>query len=376
MNNHKVLFISPFRDGTGYGSAALSYIEAFDNAGIDIAIRCVKYNDYQAKLKPRILELEQKSSQGCDIVIQYTLPHAMSYNGHFKKNIAMFESESSNFIGANWHTHLNLMDEVWAVNKEQLQTLKNSNVTVPVKYIGHAVDTEKFQQSYPKLPIGAEDKFVFYFVGEFTRRKNFGAIIKAFHAEFGINEPVALLFKVSIPGVSPQECAKRFTDYCIEVRKGLKLYYNIDTYHKEYVIVDRLSEEVLYSLYNACDCFVNASRGEGWNIPCAESAAMGKAIISGRCGGMLDYLTDETAWLVDGCTEPCFGEIDTLPELHRADEDCFEIGINGLREAMRQAFENKELRQAKSEKCVENIFTNFNKNVIGQRAKKLLEEIA
>jgi glycosyltransferase involved in cell wall biosynthesis len=378
----KVLFISNYRDGTGYSSAALSYIEAMDSVGIDLVIRPVRFNDASSKLPERILELEQRNSSDCDVVIQYTLPHFMQYHGGFKKNIAMFESETDSVHGPNWHTHLNLMDEIWATNSFQYQILTekhhhNQQIHKPVYYVGHAIDTEKFQRSYNKLPIGADGMFMFYFVGEFNRRKNLGAIVKAFHSEFHPQERVGLLFKVNIPGVSVQETAKRCADYCNQVKDGLKLYQSAGGYHREYIVTDKLDDETLYSLYNACDCFVNASRGEGWCIPCAESAAMGKAIIASKCGGMMDYLNDDTAWLVAGSSEPCFGAINVeLPDMYRADENWYEVSVGALRRAMREAFENKKLREQKTERCVKNIFEKFNKKVVGERIKNLLLEDA
>ena len=84
----RVLYIGCYRDGTGWGQAAIDYILAMDSVGIDVVPRAVKLNSNIAELPDRILELENKSSRGCNVCIQHVLPHMMDYNGKFEKNIS------------------------------------------------------------------------------------------------------------------------------------------------------------------------------------------------------------------------------------------------------------------------------------------------
>ena len=93
----KVLFVGHYREGTGWGNAAIDYILAMDSAGIDVVCRPIKLNSRNVDLPERILELENKSSSGSDVCIQNVLPHHMDYNGRFKKNIALYFIETSSF---------------------------------------------------------------------------------------------------------------------------------------------------------------------------------------------------------------------------------------------------------------------------------------
>ena len=54
----KVLYIGCYREGTGWGQAAIDYILAMDSVGIDVVPRAVKLNNNQPELPQRILELE------------------------------------------------------------------------------------------------------------------------------------------------------------------------------------------------------------------------------------------------------------------------------------------------------------------------------
>ena len=93
----KVLYISNYKDGTGWGNAATDYILAMDSVGIDVVCRSISFNGEKGEVHPRILELERKSSRHSNVCIQHLLPHMLDYNGRFEKNIALYESETSNF---------------------------------------------------------------------------------------------------------------------------------------------------------------------------------------------------------------------------------------------------------------------------------------
>src|SRR4051794_36217063 len=127
----KVLFIGVYRDGTGWAHAAIDYILALDHAGVDVVPRPIRFNALKFPVPERILELEQKSSFGCDIVIQHILPHFMEYNGNFKKNIAMFELESTSFAHTTWPEHINMMNIAWLTSTYAKDICEHSNVSIP-----------------------------------------------------------------------------------------------------------------------------------------------------------------------------------------------------------------------------------------------------
>ena len=57
----KVLYISNYKDGTGWGNAAADYILAMDSVGIDVVCKSITFNGEKGEVDPRILELERKS---------------------------------------------------------------------------------------------------------------------------------------------------------------------------------------------------------------------------------------------------------------------------------------------------------------------------
>jgi glycosyltransferase involved in cell wall biosynthesis len=180
----------------------------------------------------------------------------------------MFATETSHFRGSGWADCANRMDEVIVFNRQSAEACRASGVTVPVGVVPHAVDLSRFQKSYPPLeqlkPYREAGDFLFYFVGEFVRRKNLSSLVKAFHLEFDPSEPVQLVIKTSSPGVSPDACHAKVDEMCRHVKENLRLYPTLDHYKSELIITERLSQEGLMRLHSGCDCNVTPSFGEAW----------------------------------------------------------------------------------------------------------------
>ena len=59
-----------------------------------------------------------------------------------------------------------------------------------------------------------------------------------------------------------------------------------------------LTEAEMARLYAACDCLVHPFRGEGFALPVVEAMACGLPVIVTGAGPVLDYASDETAFLI------------------------------------------------------------------------------
>jgi glycosyltransferase involved in cell wall biosynthesis len=58
----------------------------------------------------------------------------------------------------------------------------------------------------------------------------------------------------------------------------------------------RLTDDELLALHRDADCFVTATRSEGFGLPIFEAAVMGKPIISPGWGGHGEFLKDYPQW--------------------------------------------------------------------------------
>lgn len=375
----KVLYVGVYRDGdNGWAQAARDYILALDAAGVDVVPRAVRLNDARAPLHPRILELEGKSASGCDAVIQHLLPHQMDYDGRLF-NVGLVATETSDYYWSGWPEHLNCMDAVWTPCEQNYQAALASGVQRPLWVIPHATDVKRFERTYAPLPLVQklrdDGKFVFYTVGEYHRRKNLSAVVKAFHLEFDPSEPVELIIKAGKPGLPPGELYKHIAADCEKVKVALKLYPTPAHYKHERIITERMTERELMALHVGCDCFVQVSFGEAWSIPAFDAMAFGKTPIVTGAGGYTEYVSDQTGWLVDSREEPVVGALETFAELYTGRETWAVADVKHLRRCMREAYEREDLRKEKALAGMRRAY-DFSHAAVGGLMKKALAHVS
>ena len=369
----KVLYIGVYKDDTGWSHAAIQNILALDSVDIDVVPRAIKLNDVNGEYPERIKELEKKSTDGCDVVIQNVLPHHMIYDGHFKKNIACYYTETSHFRNTSWPERLNLMDEGWVTCNDMVSSARNSFVKIPLYYVPIPCDVSVYQRKYDPYEIPhIGDKFMFYYIGEISKRKNLIAALRAFHTEFHPDENVGFLIKGNIPGNSNQQTHAHLNQLCDNVKSNLKLYPNTKDYHSEIKIAQHLSNEEIMRLHSTCDCLVVPSHGEAWSIPAFDAMALGKTPIVSETGAMKEFITNDCGYLVKCHRQPVFAATDGLSDLYVGNEEWDDIDILDLRSKMRLAFTNRKDKQLRAEAGISKAY-EYTHQKIGLEMKRLLE---
>jgi glycosyltransferase involved in cell wall biosynthesis len=320
----KVLYIGNYKDQTGWGDASLNNILAMDKAGVDVVPRAITYNNRSGFDNDRILQLEEKSADGCDVCVQHVLPHLYNYDSNFKLNVGFLESETLDLKYSGWNNYASIMDEIWVPSNACKKSLDIEN---PVHIIPHCLDFSKYQdtQSGNKIEnlIGT---YNFVFIGEFIERKNLKALIRAFHTEFKPWENVNLYIKTSgadLPVVQ---------NFCNQIKRGLKVS---EDYKEEVVICGKLDKQDYISTLAQCHCFVMPSYGEAFCIPALEASAIGLECLWTEGIGVEDFATGGA---VESCEEPCFGGTASLRNLYTAKNKWLTVNIEKLQEAMRKRF--------------------------------------
>jgi glycosyltransferase involved in cell wall biosynthesis len=359
----KVLYIGHYKDGTGWGNAAVNNILAMNSVGIEVVPRAITYEQNDAKVEPSILELEGKKNTGCDVVIQHTLPHNYVYNGKYK-NIGFLAVETTNFT-QRWVRNCNLMDEIWVPSETTKQIAIESAVGVPVKVVPHSLDLSEYANIPKGMPIDTlVSSFTFGFVGEFIERKNLKALVQAYHMTFDPREPVSLFIKTS------KRDLESIQKYLEHIRSGLK----IRNRYKEEVIVTGMPKRQEYlSLLNQIDCFVMPSRGEAFCIPSLELGAMGVPSIWTDGIGM-DHCYGTA---VPSTLQTCFGAVESPPYLDTAYSRWREIDVVKLCSSMRGMYDmlsNSEMKQGIAEQCIEKS-NRYSHQAVGQLIKEILNDV-
>lgn len=376
-NKPKVLYIGHYRQSSGWGQAARDYILAMDSVGVDVVCRAIVLNGATSDIPERILELENKSSKGCDVCIQHVLPHYM-VAGPFKKNIGMYATETNDFTHSGWQNYINLMDEAIVFCKHSEMASINSGVdydNMEIHVVPHTFKTEEYSNPRKKIDGLETTDFLFYFIGEYNQRKNIPALLRAFHAEFDPSEPVNVLLKVNSPIFSPPQLMNEIQRMSGKIKEDLRLYPSINDYKQELIITDYIDRETLLDLHYSCDCFVCPSFGEAWCIPAFEAMAFGKFPVCTNVGGMADYIeNDSTGWKIDGTPSPCSGLKDTFDGLFTGKDTWTSINIEELGKKMRRAYNllKSVYRKKSIEMNSKAAINNYSYGKIGQQLKEII----
>jgi len=376
----KILYISNWKDNTGWGDSAKHYILALDAADVEVVPRHLNMSPKKTlpEIPPRLLELEQNDDSNCDVCIQHVLPPFME-RGKFDLNVGLFFYETSDFKHTQWQDHLNMLDLIIVPNKKMVRICKNSGVDTKVEVVPIPCNPSIYSQYYKKLAIPElQDTFVFYTVCEVNRRKNLAGLLKAFHLEFHPHELVSLLIKPYCPGLSPEQAGQKISALCHGVKQGLRLYRDEQSYKQEVILSAWLTQDELMSLHKTCNCFVAPSYGEAWCLPGFDAVAMGNVAIMTDEGGPADYIQNgENGLLIPWHSEPAFMEPSEVPypDIWCGRETWCSPDITQLRVAMRTAFEDSVSRQRIGEAGIDTSYKYSYKKVGDAMAQILKDKV-
>jgi len=339
----KVLYIGHYKEFGGWAQAATDYILALDKIGVDVVCRNVTLTQDKPNVDKRILQLESKNTEGCDVCIQHVLPHHIVGTDSFKKNIAFLASESTSIKHLPWLEHLKQVDQVWVPNTDSQQSLNKDGID-SVKVVPHTCEMAKYKKRYKELRIpDTENCFKFYYIGDVNDRKNIETIITCFYSEFDKSEKVSLILKVKKFGHSPEQLSQLVDKISTKVKTSLRMHENINDYKKLVIISDETSDEDISAIHQNMDCFLCPSHGEAWSIPSFDAMAFGNTPICSNFGGPKEFI-DKSDWktgnLIDGSFAVCKCSDAAFPDIFTGREYWFQPCEMKTRKQMRQYFES------------------------------------
>lgn len=188
-------------------------------------------------------------------------------------------------------------DEVIVPSKFCLDALTGLNPGVAamgVHVVPHCFDEEAWPMPAPRpdnMP------YRFYSIGQTGARKNMLGVLAAYLHAFTAADPVTLLLVIG--GVDRAQVNS------LVARSGLPQHAL-----PAFSVIEggNLPEQDIIDLHAGGDCYVSATRGEGWGLGMFEAAAMGRKVIAPALGGQRDFLQYADWYRVAVMMAPCFGE--------------------------------------------------------------------
>jgi glycosyltransferase involved in cell wall biosynthesis len=250
-------------------------------------------------------------------------PHVVDMRGGLRV-LANFAWEESGFPAA-WVDEFNTtLDLITVTSRFVGKVLRDNGVRTPIQVVGNGVD----HMIGPREAKKRADNHVFRFlhVSSCFPRKGVDALLAAWAKAFDIDSGVELVIKTF---ANPHNTISSDLE---AFRRAYPRHAPISLIESDYAFSE------MRALYDAADCIVCPSRGEGFGLPLAEAAALGKPVITTAYGGQSDICTPETAWLCNFSFAPSKSHIGVLGSVWvEPDADSLAQTLVACREAPTEA---------------------------------------
>jgi len=286
------------------------------------------------------------------------VPRAGTYWRPGVKRVAYWYWELEE-LPAAWHDAMQWPDEVWAPTAFLAEAYRKV-VTVPVVPMLPGVELPPFaKQSRDRFGL-PEGRFLFLFtfdMNSMIARKNPHAVLAAFRQAFAPTDAAHLVLKVSRGFNRPDELA---TLQAAAAGANVTILNAI------------LTRDDTLALLDLADCYASLHRAEGLGLGLAESMLLGKPVIATNYSGNTDFMTPDTAYLVDYDLVPVGPGVDPYPP----EALWAEARVEHAARLMRQIYDDPAAAKATGERGRRHVRALLNPEKFGEKMLARLAEIA
>ncbi len=247
------------------------------------------------------------------------LPEGIDASGRF---LYFFWEDS--LISPEWAQRFNdNLTGVLAPTRHVETVLRDSGVEVPVGIVPCGIHQDALSGFGLATSLPTSAGFRFLHISSGFPRKGVDVLLDAYFAEFSATDDVCLVLKT-------------FENIHNTTAEHLAMLRREHPAGPEVVSIERELPDYQYlGLYRACDCFVSATRCEGFGLPMAEAMAFGIPVIVTDYSGHLDFCDDQTAYMIESTL------VDSASHFKVPGAKWAEPSVASLRSHMRYVFENR-----------------------------------
>ncbi len=364
-------WMGPILDCSGYASAGRNYLRSCEEGDISVQAhnRSRSFNLKDKGMDEQIMAMYERLyatevPRDCPTV-QHQVPDTFFEDSisSLKIGYTIFEMTR---IPQMWIQSCEKMDVIWTGSQYSKDAFANSGVTKPIEVLPHAIDVDLFNPEAKPWQVENRRKFTFLSVFDFTDRKCWRDLLRAYWSAFSAADDVCLILKVFFGGFTDdarKDIIRRISAFKAEIgmtNRAPILVYCHDVANKD-----------MPGLYTSANCYVGMSR-EGFGLSYAEAMACGLPCIGPEVGGNRVFMNEENSLLVKYLKdEPISAEMIALnPSFVGLEwakyswEHCSEL--------MKKVVSDDEMRKRTAANGLEYIRRELNFKKIGQKINSLL----
>ena len=334
--------IGPVACVNGLGTSTRGYLAALKNAEINVNVipwtigfeRTTKIDtlefDQREPLPVNLIHLNLDLITQPDLISTSVLPRLATAE-RYNIGIVYWELAA---IAPEWFATIRQFDEIWCASSFMARTFEVISAK-PVRIVRPAIDFAHGPPRWTRKHFGLpEDKYVFSYmfdVGSVIGRKNPVALVKAYVDEFHPEEGAVCLLKIS---------------YALAGNPEIEAIRSLAKGRPDVIVMDRiLPSDEIGDLFNHIDCYVSPHRSEGLGLTIIEAMAAAKPVVAVRYGGVTDFVTPETSFIVDHKLI----EVGKGNDPYRPNYIWADAVPSSLRQNLRAVFDDQQAAQAKAE---------------------------
>lgn len=344
-----VLFVGPYKQTDEWGRKSRSLLHAIKRTGNLVTSRPLyfappawSYNE----------EAEYSIAKEYDAIVQFTLPSFAVYDGRFKKNIGVFNTDTiDNSSTSTSISRMKLMDEIWVesakVQEHLSHKLQDTKVCQIGPYMDLSLEKDASLGQFPGPVLRKnefENKFIFYFIGSLEERGGLEESMCAYLSEFTSDDNCAFMCVLDSP--APPDNVNSLVESC-SARVGAT---RSSTARPVVHVVNPdgpLPIEARFSIHKEGDCLVNTEYSLNCSCLTLEAICAQSTPIVNKNTVAYDKWGEESLWGVDSYEESCMVSNRSFADMFTSKEICVKPTILSLAKTMRRAYTDKFLRDTK-----------------------------